>query len=110
MADDYSKIMAVAIEPHNVVQRVNTPAGPADETIEFNQFRVVVTGEKVAAANAGNPKLHVGYIGKQVDANFCPLPMFYKFVKGQQDWIADQAKQLHGKASPEPFVDVPPPE
>lgn len=109
MADDYSAIMKVVIEPHVDIRRVSTPVGPVDEPVEHNQFRVFVEGEKVAQFNLNNPRLMVGIIGKQAGANFCPIGAFYKFVSGQRQWIADQAKALHGKASTEPFVDVPPP-
>lgn len=110
MADDYSQLMSVKIEPHVAVNRVMTPVGPVDDQVEFDQYQVFVEGERIASFNLGNPKLMVGIIGKQPGANFCPIAPFYKFVAGQRKWIAEQAKKLHGKASPEPFVEVPPPQ
>lgn len=108
MADDYSAIMQVELVPHVVIDKVMTLLGPEDKTIEFEQFQVFVCGERIKAVN-GTERIHVGYIGKQAMANFCPVGLFYKLTTSQGNWVAEQAKKLHGKASPEPHVFVPPP-
>lgn len=54
-------------------------------------------------------KVHVGYIGMQTGANFAPLPPFTEILgsKNQEQVIAE-VKRLHGRASPERPMDLPP--
>ena len=106
MADDFSKTLTVSLEPHDIPQKVDTPFGIVDGFISFNQFRVLV---ECSLPEYAGKQVHVGYLGKQDGANFCALPLLYKFYGPQRDWIAEQAKKLHGKASTEPWQEVPPP-
>jgi hypothetical protein len=66
--------------------------------VEHNQFLVYVHSEGLAHRNK-DKKLQVGIIGKHDGANFCPTSEFNGFVHGQQLWIAEEAKRLHGSAS-----------
>lgn len=106
MADDYSELFTVHLERHVDKVRRMTPVGPADDEITYDQHKVWVKGP---AVRTDAKCIHVGYIGTHAGANFCPLPGFYKFVLSQRQWIAAEAKRLHGNASPDPYGDVPPP-
>lgn len=76
--------------------------------VEFNQYRVFVYSEGLAYRNEAK-RLQVGLIGTQDGANFCPTGEFESFVFAHQQWIAAEAKRLHGKASSEPHIPLPPP-
>jgi len=55
----------------------------------------------------GYGKLHIGTIGRQPGANFCQNHQFGEFTPEQQAIIVEQVKALHGKASPEPPMELP---
>lgn len=107
MAADFSSQMTVTLERH--VDKVigNSPIGPTEFEVVYDQYKCWVEGERVQTTSR---KLMVGYIGTHVGANFCPLPSFYKFPRSIGQWIVDQVKAKHGHASPDQPVDVPPPE
>ena len=98
----------VALESHTAME--TTPVGPAE--VDLMQFKVFVQGEGIKLTNhrlrndAG--KIHVGYIGKQAQANFMPIGEFYEFTPAQQTHIVVEAKKLHGSATEKPHVDLPP--
>lgn len=101
--------MEVRLVPHDVTENKRTPTGTLEVTTCFEQFQVFVHSEALATRNK-DKKLLVGYIGKQPGANFCPINAFYEFYYPQQQWIADEAKRLHGNAATEPHIELPPPE
>jgi hypothetical protein len=102
--------MEVRLEPHRVTEVMDSPTGPVEVTTEFDQYFVFVCGDALRAKGLASGRMQVGWIGKQPGANFCPILAFYKFHYPQQQWIADEAKRLHGAASPLPHVEIPPPE
>lgn len=104
MEYEFHDSMAVELEPH--VDMADSPTGPAP--VEHNQYRVLV--RSAALTDRPNNRLQVGWIGKQAGANFCPISAFYKFHFPQQQWIAAQARKLHGSAASGDHVDVPPPD
>ena len=75
--------------------------------VEHNQYLVYVHSEGLAYRNAAK-KLQVGIIGKQAGANFCPTNEFNSFTYPHQQWIAAEAKRLHGNASDKPHENLPP--
>jgi len=96
--------LAVKLVPYIGQMQVDTPVGPVMQDVEHDQWNV-----QVLHKNLPNGKLNVGYIGKRAGANFCPITAFYNFAYPQQQWIAEEAKRLHGNAATTPHVDVPPP-
>ena len=46
----------------------------------------------------------------KIALDFGPILAFYKFAYPQQQFIAEEAKRLHGNASSKPHVEIPPPE
>lgn len=95
--------MTVELVPHLAWDDKATIPG----WIEFDQYLVYVHSEGLAHRNK-DKKLQVGIIGKQAGANFCPIPELDSFTYAHRVWIAEEAKRLHGNASPLPFVEVPP--
>jgi len=75
--------------------------------VEFDQYQVFVHSESLAYRNP-DKKLMVGYIGKQAGANFMPTNEFNGFTYPHQQWIAEQAKKLHGDATSVPHENLPP--
>lgn len=98
--------LTVTIEKHVDKDWKNTPAGRVEYDVEHAQYRVFAQHANIATPEH---QLHVGFIGTQPGANFCPILAFYEFAYPQQQHIVEEAKRLHGNASPTPHVEVPPP-
>lgn len=97
----------VRLEP--LIGETATPTGP--EQVEVpGVWMVYVYSEALKdlplKIDAG--KLHVGFIGRQVGANFCGNDNFGRFVPPQQERIISECKRLHGSASQRPPVELTP--
>lgn len=104
MADTtFEEIMTVELVPHDVRVPRQSIVGPTEEVISYDQYQVFV---KSALIDGRESRIHVGYIGKQKGANFCHVNALKIYFFGEQrKWIAEKAKELHGHASPEPWID-----
>lgn len=98
--EDFSSVMKVVLEPHDVPQKVHTPVGVVDGKISFNQYLVFVESDLIKNKSK---KLLVGYIGKHDGANFCPITALGNFYGPQRDWIVAEAKRQHPNPSQEPW-------
>ena len=86
----------------------DTPLGPVEQE-SLMVWRVDVIDEaltryplRIAAGS-----LMVGTIGRQDGANFCANSSFGLFAASQQEQIVSEVKRLHGKACPDPPVELP---
>jgi hypothetical protein len=100
--------LEIRLVPHVATEIKNSPTGPVEVEVEFDQYLVYVHSVGLAHRNK-DQKLQVGIMSKRPGANFCPIIAFYEFHYPQQQFIVAEAKRLHGQATPAPHVEVPPP-
>lgn len=99
----FSDPMTVELVPHRGWDDNATIPG----WVDHDQYLVYVHSEGLAHRNK-DKKLQVGIISKKPGANFCPTNELNGFTYPHQQWIAEEAKRLHGSASPLPHVNLPP--
>lgn len=95
--------LEVKIAPHTAID--TSTSVPCEVT--FAQYQCWVKSEALKKRNETG-MLMVGYIGTHDGANFCPTQEYYGFGYKHRTYIVDEVKRQHGRANPEPPVDVPP--
>jgi len=88
-----------------------TPLGPVTQE-SMGIWRVDVFDDSIKGRplRLESGMLHVGFIGRQPDANFMENPSYRMFGTEDQEFILAEVRRLHGDASLEPpvtLVDLP---
>lgn len=86
---------------------IETPLGPVTQE-SMGIWRVDVYDEalKGRPLRLESGMLHVGFIGRQPEANFCENPSYRLFSAEQRDFILSEVRRLHGDASAAPPVEL----